>query len=165
MFDVSLQLLCTRKSGTLSRIIREFKLFGLQYQNHKIDFDDDNSRITINAIGDLNCPLDSLEELFDNFPEVLQVLQLNVTEDGKDITQFKTKVSEALISSKEHLTPAVLLAAEKRLSDILGPVAAFIVESASQDCSNAGELYSRLAEELNDQGERDYFLSVIESGS
>ena len=81
MFDVSLQLLCTRKSGTLSRIIREFKLFGLQYQNHKIDFDDDKSHITINAIGDLNCPLDSLEELFDNFLQKMKDDELILIQD------------------------------------------------------------------------------------
>jgi hypothetical protein len=56
----------------------------------------------------------------------------------------------------------VVLAAEKRLSEILGPVASFIVESAALDSNNAGELFTRLATELNDQGERDYFLSIVE---
>jgi hypothetical protein len=86
MFEVSLQLLCTSKSGTLSRVIREINL----------------------------------------------------------------------------LTPAMVLTAEKRLSRILGPVASFFVESAAQDSKNAGELFTRLAVELNDQSERDYFLSIIE---
>ena len=35
MFDVSLQLLCTSKSGTLSRVIREIILLGLQYKHHQ----------------------------------------------------------------------------------------------------------------------------------
>ena len=66
------------------------------------------------------------------------------------------------IAAQERLTPAVILAAEKRLSEILGPVASFIVESTAKDCRNTGELFARLAEELNDQSERDYFLSIIE---
>jgi len=37
MFDVSLQLLCTSKSGTLSRVIREINLSGLQYKHHQIE--------------------------------------------------------------------------------------------------------------------------------
>jgi hypothetical protein len=32
MFDVSLKLLCTRKPGTLSRVIREINLSGLRYK-------------------------------------------------------------------------------------------------------------------------------------
>jgi hypothetical protein len=38
MFDVSLQLLCTSKSGTLSRVIREINLLGLQYKHHQIEY-------------------------------------------------------------------------------------------------------------------------------
>lgn len=163
MFDVSLQLLCTSKSGTLSRIIRELNLFGLQYQSHKIDFEGNHSHISINATGDLNCTLESLEALFTGLPQVLQVQRLNVTKDGKDVTEFKTRVSETHISAQQHLTPAVVLTAEKRLSNILGPVASLLVESAAQNSSNAGELFTRLAEELNDQGEREYFLSIIEN--
>lgn len=163
MFDVSLQLLCTSKSGTLSRLIREINLCGLQYKNHKIDTNSEHSHIMINASGDLNCSLESFKELFVEFPEVLQVRHLKITKEGKDVEQFKTRVSQTHISAQEHITPALVLAAEKRLSDILGPVASFIVETAAQDCSNAGQLYSRLAEELYDQEERDYFLSIIEN--
>jgi len=163
MFDFSLQLLCTSKSGTLSRLVREIHQVGLQYQTHQIETSGDESRISIKAIGVLNCSLESLQEMSDNFPEVLQVQQMSVTSDGKDVTEFKTVVSETHIANSEHLTPAVILAAEKRLADILGPVASVIVESVAQDCADAGELYTRLAEELNDQEERDYFLSVIDS--
>lgn len=162
MFDVSLQLLCTSKSGTLSRIIREISLFGLQYQSHKIYFKRDHSRISISATGDLNCTLESLEAFFVGLPEVKQVQQLKVTKDGKDVTEFKTRVSETHISAQQHLTPAVVLVAEKRLSDILGPVASLIVDSAAKKSSNAGELFTRLAAELNDQEERTYFLSIID---
>lgn len=161
MFDFSLQLLCTSKSGTLSRLVREIHQIGLHYQAHQINTSGDQSQISITAVGELNCSLESLEEMFGNFPEVIQVQQLRVTSDGKDVTEFKTIVSETQVASSEQLTPAVVLAAEKRLSDILGPVASVIVESVAHNCADAGELYARLAEELNDQDERDYFLSVI----
>lgn len=162
MFDFSLQLLCTSKSGTLSRLVREIHQVGLQYQAHQIETSGGESHISIKAIGVLNCSLESLEEMFTNFPEVLQVQQIRVTSDGKEVTEFKTIVSETHVAAREHLTPAVVLAAEKRLSDILGPVASVIVDAVAQDCADAGELYARLADELNDQDERDYFLSVVE---
>lgn len=162
MLDFSLQLLCTSKPGTLSRLVREIHQIGLQYQAHQINTSGDQSQISITAIGDLNCSLESLEEMFGNFPEVIQVQQMRVTSEGKDVTEFKTIVSETHVASGEHLTPAVVLAAEKRLSDILGPVASVIVDAVAHNCADAGELYARLAEELNDQDERDYFLSVIE---
>lgn len=162
MFDVSLQLLCTRKSGTLSRVVREINILGLQYNNHQIKFSGEHTHLTVNATGNLNCTRESLEELFDRFTEVLQVQELRVSQDGKEVTQFKTTLSETHIAAHEQLTPAVVLAAEKRLSGILGPVASFILESAVQDSNDAGELFTRLAAELNDQDERDYFLSIIE---
>lgn len=162
MYDVSIHLLCTKKSGTLSRIIREIKLFGLQYQSHDIKFGDNQTRIVINSNGDLNCSVDALEEMFSSLAEVVKVEKLEVSRDGRDISQFKIAASETRLSAKERITPAVVLAAEKRLSEILGPISAFIVESNAPGCRNAGELYARLAEELSDQKEREYFLTVIE---
>jgi hypothetical protein len=163
MLEVSLRLLCTRKSGTLSRIIREINLLGLQYQSHQIKSGDEQTEFTIHAIGELNCTPASLVELFSGFTEVVSVQELRLTRDGKQVEQIKTTASETHISAQGRITPAVLLAAEKRLSQILGPVASFIVESNTSDSRNAGELFSRLADELNDQSERDYFLSIIEN--
>lgn len=163
MLDVTLQLLCSKKPGTLSRVIREINVVGLQYQNHRIENNGDQVRLTINAAGDLNCNLDNLRDLFVGFPEVREVEQLRASRGGKDITEFRTRVSSSQISAADQITPAVILAAEKRLSDILGPVASVIVESMAKNCANVGELYTRLADELNDDEERRQFLSVIEN--
>ena len=162
MLDLRLQLLCSRKSGTLSRVVREISVVGLQYQNHQIETRGDEVHFTINASGDPNCNLENLRELFDGFPEVKQVIELRASRGGKDVTEFKTRVSSSRISAADQITPAVTLAAEKRLSDILGPVASVIVESVANNCRNVGELYTRLAAELNDEEERARFLSVIE---
>lgn len=162
MLDLSLQLLCTTKSGTLSRLIREMRQVGLQYKSHKISINGEYTHITIEAAGEMTCSRENLEQIFGNFSEVLQVQEFSLTRDGKDVTNFKTQVSEAHVSDAEHLTPAVLLAAEKRLSEILGPVASVIVENVKNQCGDAGELYARLAEELNDDSEREYFLSIVD---
>lgn len=162
MFDVSIQLLCTRKPGTLSRIIRDIKLFGLQYHSHTIDYQDDKSVIVINSLGDLNCTQARLMEVFGEFSEVLEVQNVSVLSNGAEVTEFKKTASNARIGALEPLSPAILLAAEKRLSDIMGPIASLLVETASLSSKNVGELYLNLAEELNDQDERNDFLSVIE---
>lgn len=162
MYDVTIQLVCTRKSGTLSRIIREIKVLGLQYREHKIKFTDKETHITIGAGGNLNCSRDSFEELFAGLPEVLRVSELNIMQNGKHVELLKTTVSKSHISAQESLTPAILVAAEKRFSDIMGPVSSFIVEAAAVDCKNAGELFTRLADELNDEAERAQFLSIID---
>lgn len=165
MFDFSLQILCTSRPGTLSRLVREIGQVGLQYRGHRIVSEGDKSRISIDAVGEPNCSLETLRELFGNFPEILEVVQLDLSSDGRIVTDFRTRVSEIHVSDAEQLTPAVILAAEKRLSDILGPVASVIVETIAPHCADAGELYARLAEELNDQDERDYFLSVVDKQS
>lgn len=162
MLDITLQLLCSKKSGTLSRVIREINIVGLQYRNHQIETSGDRIRFTINASGDPNCSLESLRELFAAFPEVSEIVELRASRDGRDITEIRTRVSSSHISAAEQITPAITLAAEKRLSDILGPVASVIVASVAGDCSNAGQLFARLAEELDDEAERSEFLSIID---
>lgn len=162
MIDVTLQLLCSKKPGTLSRVVREISVVGLQYQSHQIENEGDRIRFTIRTTGDLNCNLDNLRELFDSFPEVEEVSDLHASQGGKDITEFRTDASSSRISAAGEITPALVLTAEKHLSDILGPVASVIIETVVQDCRNAGELYARLAEELNDDEERDRFLSAVE---
>lgn len=164
MLDVSLQLLCTTRSGTLSRLIREMKQVGLEYRGHKISINGDYTHIEIDAAGELNCSRAAFEQIFDAFPEVLQLQEFNVTQDGREVTEFKTRVSNTHVATVEQLTPAVVLAAEKRLSEILGPVASVIVESVKDQCADAGELYRRLAAELNDEEERRYFLSIVDDG-
>jgi hypothetical protein len=96
---------------------------------------------------------------------VLEIVQLRLSSGGRDVTEFKTRVSATHVSDHEQLTPAVVLAAEKRLSDILGPVASVIVETVAPQCKDAGELYARLAGELNDDEEREYFLSIVDRHS
>ena len=113
MFEVSIHLLCTKKPGTLSRIIRDIKLLGLQYQSHTIDYHDDRSLIVINSEGELNCTQDRLVEMFGEFREVLEVRNVSVTRDGEEVTGFKTTVAQAHIAALESLSPAILLAAEK----------------------------------------------------
>lgn len=162
MLDVRLQLVCTSKPGTLSRVIREINLVGLQYQHHQIEKSGDRVCFTIHASGELNCSLATLEQLFGAFPEVIGTPSLQATRDGKAITEIRTQVPETRISASDPLTPAIRLAAEKRLSDILGPVASVIVAAVAGNCRNAGELYSRLADELDDE-ERIQFLTVIEN--
>lgn len=165
MYDFSLKLLCTSKPGTLSRLVREIGQVGMQYRGHRIEDNGKQSNISIDAVGDPNCTLESLEELFGNFPEVLEIVQLRLSSGGRDVTEFKTRVSATHVSATEQLTPAVVLAAEKRLSDILGPVASVIVETVAPQCRDAGELYVRLAAELNDDAEREYFLSIVDRHS
>ena len=163
MLEVRLQLLCTKKPGILSRVIREINMVGLQYVDHRIEISDENLQITINASGDMNCSPESLREFFDDFPGVLGVRDLSVTRGGKQVTEVRTRISDTRLSARDRITPAILLSAEKRLSEILGPVASLIVASVGDNCANVGQLYVRLAEELNDDEERRQFLSVIEN--
>ena len=162
MLEVRLQLLCTKQPGTLSRVIREINLVGLQYVSHRIENSEDYSQLTINAHGDMNCSPESFREFFDDFPGVLGVQELQLTRGGKPVTEVRTRVSDTRLSAKDQITPAIVLSAERRLSDILGPVASLIVASVADNCANVGQFYVRLAEELNDDEERRRFLAVVE---
>ncbi len=164
MYDVRIVLSCSDRSGILSRIIREINLFGLTYQGHKLDELATGKRITVNASGELNCTRDALEELFAGLPEVHSIDRLLITRNGDEVTQFKTGAPDVHIAATERLTPAIVLAAEQRLSDVLGPVASVIVGAAADQCRNAGELYRHIAQELDDERERAEFLAVLDGG-
>lgn len=162
MIDVSIRVHCTSKPGTLSRIIREMKLFGLEYQSHKIDYQDDDCFILINTSGELNCSREQLVGLFESLPAVIAVQELTISRGGVEVSEFKTAASNARIHASEVVSPAILLATEKRMSEILGPVASFLVQNAAEASRNVGELYIKLSRELGDEKEREEFLSIID---
>ena len=162
MFDISIQLLCSRKPGTLSRLIRDIKHFGLQYSDHDIVYDGDECEITVNGSGILNCSREDLIEILGELSEVKVVQKLTISRNGNEVTTFRTRFSRDNIHPSEPLTHTVLLAAEKRLAEIIGPVASYLVETAAGNSQNAGELYRALAGELNDVKERQEFLSIID---
>lgn len=161
MYDISLRLLCANKPGTLSRTIRQMKIIGMRYQRHQIKKQGENVIITIDSVGEITSRLVDLKELFENSSNVLKMLELNVFKDGVKITNFKTTISESLIAVNEALTPAVILSAESRLSEILGPASSYIIEMTAVEYDNAGDFFRRLAEELNDEQERAEFLSIL----
>lgn len=163
MFDVSIKLLCSKKPGTLSRLIRDIKHFGLQYSDHDIVYNGEDCQITVNGSGVLNCTKEDLIEVLDDLTEVKEVQNLTISKDGHEITTFRTRYSKDFIPASEPLTHTVLLAAEKRLAEILGPVASFLVETAAENSQNAGELFEALSHELTDIDERKEFLSIIDN--
>lgn len=162
MFDVSIKLLCTRKPGTLSRLIRDIKHFGLQYSDHDIAYIGEDCQIIVNGSGILNCSKEDLIDVLNDLTEVKEVQNLTISKDGNEITTFRTRYSRDFIRSTEPLTQTVLLAAEKRLAEIMGPVASYLVETAAENSQNAGELFQALAYELTDLDDRNKFLSIID---
>lgn len=163
MLDVTIGLLCSRRPGTLSRVIRELRLLGVEYNNHQIEFSEASTTIVVNGSGELNCTRDRLVQVIMELPEVHMLQHCSITQDGKEITEFRTTASDAHISAGESLTPVVKLAAEKRLADIMGPVASYLVETTAGRCNNAGELFLALANELDNSDERLEFLSIVEN--
>ncbi len=87
MIDVSIKLFSIKKSGTLSRLIREIKLLGLEYKRHKIEFWGERCFIAIESSGDLSCNRETLLNLLQSLPEVRQVDQLHISQNGEEVTE------------------------------------------------------------------------------
>lgn len=163
MIDVTINLICSRKPGTLSRLIRDIKLFGLIYSSHDIQYQANSSQITVHGTGELNCTREKLIEILNDLPEVISILSVTIKRNGAEIQQFETHTSKEQIHFHAPLTPAILLTAEKRLAEIIGPIANYLVDTAVLNSQNTGELFHTLAEELNTENERKEFLAIIES--
>ena len=162
MIDVTIELTCSRKPGTLSRLIRDIKLFGLQYNSHGIKHFNDHCEIIIVGHGVLNCSREDLIKVLSDIPEITEVKSLTISRDGHEITTYRTEFSKDYIHAREPLSEAVLLSAEKRLAEILGPIASYLVEMAARKCTNAGQLYKVLARELGNDQEKEQFLAIID---
>lgn len=162
MMDVSIELLCNNQHGILSRVIREMKILGLVYKQHKIEEKGGNTIITFKASGEPNCNREGLEEALLKSNGVMSVRSMRFQLNGKDIERFRTKTVNSSIHCSELLTPVLLLSAEKRLSEILGPLASLLVEDAAKKSNNVGELYELLSKDLDDDQERAQFLSIVE---
>lgn len=161
MIDVSIHILCERKPGILSRLIRDIKLFGLVYTGHNIEYTDDQCLISVDGHGELNCTREELQEMLNQFPGVLSVMDISIRHQGSEVSGHKTSITSERVNPEEALSPTILLMAEKRLAETLGPVANYLVETAAQNCNTCGELFNSLAGELNNDKERQAFLSII----
>jgi len=67
-----------------------------------------------------------------------------------------------------HWDKALLTQAEQTLARHVGPLASVLVRRAARECSDLGELYARLAEQVSDPRARDAFLgqaSLVTGGS
>lgn len=163
MLDVLMAIWCTKKPGTLSRVIRDIKLFGLDYRSHSIRYENDLCLIQVSSSGELNCSREQLIEVFEALPTVVKIDRVSISRNGVEVSEFRTATSNSHIAAEDEITPAIILSAEKRMSEILGPVADFLVEKAAQNSKTVGELYRNLADELDDPDERKDFLSIIEN--
>ena len=163
MINVTIKLICTKKHGTLSRLIRDIKLFGLIYESHKIEHQNENCVISITGTGQLNCTHAKLKQFFEDSEQIQKVLDISISQNGEVIKDYRTEASNERINARDHLSPAILLTAEKRLAEIIGPVATYLVDDASVHSNNCGELFHALAQELNSDQERESFLSIIDN--
>jgi serine/threonine-protein kinase len=67
-----------------------------------------------------------------------------------------------------HWDKALLTQAEQTLAKHVGPLASVLVRRAARECSDLGELYAKLAEQVSDPRARDAFLgqaSLVTGGS
>jgi len=73
-------------------------------------------------------------------------------------THAPPSLGTATAPPPSHWDRAQLAQAEQTLAKHVGPLAAVLVRRAARECSDLGELYGRLAEQLTDPRARDAFL-------
>jgi len=156
--DISIIASTKNKPGVLSKVIRELGHYGLIYEGQKMEINNNLRVIEFHCTGRLHCEKGRLISILEEIPNVIKIVDIIVKEDsGSDI-----KASEGFLGDKEPLSSAVILAAEKKLSNIIGPVATYLVEQASKECSTVGELFLMLSKELDTEEERNNLISAVQ---
>lgn len=162
MFNLSITVLCTNKAGTLSRLIRQLKGFGFLYQNHHVEKFNEYSQIRLNYLSEKSEVDSDLKVTLAALPEVIKIIETSLDNKGhKDNTLTNVTLKNNKLNINYAITPIVIKMTERRLSRLIGPVAPFLVEKAAKSSQNIGELYLKLAKEI-DEDDRENFFSVID---
>ena len=162
--DVIISIVTNGKAGVLSQIIRDIGHYGLVFKDMKFIQNQHNRMIKVYCSGKLHCASDRLIEILERHENVIKVenIEFNNESESKPVSNKKIHNADDKIMAHVEITPAVLLLAEKRLADIMGPVATILVEEASGQCSTAGELFQHLSVELDTEQEKNSFVSIIQ---
>jgi len=75
--------------------------------------------------------------------------------------RFLDEVDDVLHPGRhQRLTPAVLTQATRRLAEHIGPVARVLVEREAPAAADAGQLYARLAQHIDNVAARQAFIAT-----
>ena len=152
------------KTGSLGLMIR---------RNHSEKIDDDRSRLVIVFDGEMNCSKGQLIDVLESNPEIHEVenISMNGNSSSKpmDLTASEP-VAETYdnassdvkteFNAHDQITPQSLKVAEGMLLNLLGPVAPMLIQAAADETKNVGDLFYKLAEDLDGE-EKMKFLSVV----
>lgn len=165
---VLVNILTSKKSGSLSSIMLNGRKAGLMFTSKKtIEVDDNTLRLSVVFEGSLNCHVKEFIKTIESHPEVRLVESFSNEEtnipvietlsEDKNITintDFKFKAHDAIDGKTIHIV-------EKKLKDYLGPIAPLLVQSTKSSCFTVGELFASLAKELKGR-EKEDFLSLVD---
>ena len=175
---VEITLLTTNKTGILAKIMMTSAKHGLMvFKNHSDKIDENSSRFSIIFNGTIKTSPDELTQALEAVPDILSVesisanqaanpIQADVSEPQNNSTtpeaQSTTPTSQSTdLRAIDVISPEALKIAEDKLSNIIGPVAPMLVESAASETKHIGDLFLLLAKDLENEEEKKDFLSVV----
>lgn len=174
--ELVLTLLVSNRTGVTSSLMFIGRKLGLMYRKGQVEkIDDVQSRLLVTFTGDLNCSKADLIYEIESLPHIYSIENISdeYFAEGDSYTSDESAVENSSESNSsidsnlanllayETITPESLKIAENALVDILGPVAPMVVESAASETKHIGDLFLKLAEEL-EGGERESFLSLVD---
>jgi len=165
---VHINILASKKSGYLSSIMLNGRKAGLMFQNKKIlEKGDNNQRLAITFEGSLNCSVSEFTKKIESHPEIHLVESFSYEDTDAPVIQLLNQdnntesESSAPLNAHDIVDSDTITLIEKKLSDYLGPIAPFLVQSAKASCFTIGELFVSLSKELKGE-EKESFLSLVD---
>jgi len=165
---VNVNILASRKSGYLSSIMLNGRKSGLMFLSKKImETGDKNQRLAITFEGNLNCSVEDFIQKIESHPEIHKVEGLSNEDTDAQLMQTLSEDTNTnakpstMLNAHNTVDEEAIKLVEQKLSDYLGPIAPFLVQSAKTSCFTVGELVVSLSKELKGE-EKESFLSLVD---
>lgn len=166
---VEINIVASNKSGLLSFLMLSGSKVGLIYKKKQDQpINQEKTRVNVIFTGALKCSKDDFIALIESSPDVFLVEDVTVNGQAaptpvqkKKAPQKATSFAVGKLNSSDPVSPEAKHLAEEKLATFLGPVASMLVDSAAQEASHVGDMFSKLAIEL-DGSEKDEFLSLLQ---
>jgi len=153
--------------GILPILMRKLGTLGLIYRRCITDERDNDVKLTLICVGDLNCDKEYLTKTLESVPNVVSLVSIRESQAGPNdvVESLPSRFDQAHtelnpLRAADVITHDVMHIVEDRLAEAFGPVANILLRKAVKKSNLVGELFLNLAEDLTEDQKASFLRDV-----